>query len=396
MYLIGISELDFSTQNLQLINKGIEEIMTVEENIEGEVECEFINNSFEPYAENFIGINASHLIKSDSQDNENENEKKCLIDFCEAFPEMKEDVEIEKRNEIIKNQECYQEYNHNQKIEENNNPVPGTEKEKEKVTEKKIEKNIEKNNINKNYLNDANKMNKFHVFKVFNPSGQSKVHKEIRFEINSIVGKKPKKKERENDKFKIIDTNNKNENNKKAGKRKLKPDDIRKKIKARFLKSLRNQINEKLYHAQSEKVFDLLPQCFVSCITRKRNDISVLNMTFNELMTTDFFDKYKDTSTAIKSFLNKKREIDCPDKKKYNNNKNVIGYLEDNPEIAKKINFDIIQKMTYRELFDEYLKSKEFEEDILKLKNEEKEEQKYINNYIIKANNLMNYFSKSA
>ena len=69
MDLIGIPELDFSTQNLELIYKGIEEIMTMEENIEGEVECEFINNSFEPYAENFIGINASHLIKSDFQDN---------------------------------------------------------------------------------------------------------------------------------------------------------------------------------------------------------------------------------------------------------------------------------------------------------------------------------------
>ena len=366
--------------------------MTVEENIEGEVECEFINNSFEPYAENFIGINASHLIKSYCQ--ENENEKACLLDFCGAFPEMKEDVEIEKRNEIIKSQEYYQEYNHNQKIEENNSPVPETKKEKE--TEKKIEKNLEKNNINENYLKDANKMNKFHAFKVFNPSGQSKVHKEIRSEINSIVGKKPKKKECENDKFKIIDTNKKDERNKKSGKRKLKPDDIRKKIKSRFLKSLKTQINEKLYNAKSEKVFDFLPQCFICCITRKRNGNSVLNMTFNELMTTDFFEKYKDTSTDSQSFLNKKREIDCPDKKKYKNNMRVIGYLEDNEEIAKKINFDIIQKMTYRELYDEYLKSKEFEEDILKLKNEEKEEQKYINNYIINANNLMDYFSKSA
>ena len=392
MDLIGISEIDFSHQNLELINKGIEEIMTVEENIEGEVECEFINNSFEPYAENFIGINASHLIKSYCQ--ENENEKACLLDFCGAFPEMKEDVEIEKRNEIIKSQEYYQEYNHNQKIEENNSPVPETKKEKE--TEKKIEKNLENNNINENYLNHANKMDKFHAFKVFNPSGQSKVHKEIRSEINSIVGKKPKKKECENDKFKIIDTNKKDESNKKSGKRKLKPDDIRKKIKSRFLKSLKTQINEKLYNAKSEKVFDFLPQCFICCITRKRNGNSVLNMTFNELMTTDFFEKYKDTSTDNQSFLNKKREIDCPDKKKYKNNMRVIGYLEDNEEIAKKINFDIIQKMTYRELYDEYLKSKEFEEDILKLKNEEKEEQKYINNYIINANNLMDYFSKSA
>ena len=392
MDLIGISEIDFSHKDLELINKGREEIMTVEENIEGEVECEFINNSFEPYAENFIGINASHLIKSYCQ--ENENEKKCLLDFCGAFPEMKEDVEIEKRNEIIKSQEYYQEYNHNQKSEEKNNPVPETKKEKE--TEKKIEKNLEKNNINENYLKDANKMNKFHAFKVFNPSGQSKVHKEIRSEINSIVGKKPKKKECENDKFKIIDTNKKDERNKKSGKRKLKPDDIRKKIKSRFLKSLKTQINEKLYNAKSEKVFDFLPQCFICCITRKRNGNSVLNMTFNELMTTDFFEKYKDTSTDSQSFLNKKREIDCPDKKKYKNNMRVIGYLEDNEEIAKKINFDIIQKMTYRELYDEYLKSKEFEEDILKLKNEEKEEQKYINNYIINANNLMDYFSKSA
>ena len=41
------------------------------------------------------------------------------------------------------------------------------------------------------------------------------------------------------------------------------------------------------------------------------------------------------------------------------------------------------------------LKSKEFEDDILKLKKEDEESQEYINEYIIKAINYIKYFSKS-
>ena len=46
-------------------------------------------------------------------------------------------------------------------------------------------------------------------------------------------------------------------------KRKHKPDDIRKKIKARFLKALIYRMNEELKYANSEKYFDFLPQYFI-------------------------------------------------------------------------------------------------------------------------------------
>jgi hypothetical protein len=48
--------------------------------------------------------------------------------------------------------------------------------------------------------------------------------------------------------------------------------------------------------------------------------------------------------------------------------------------------------MKYSELFNEYFISKEFEEEIYKLK-QEKENDKYIKNYIIKSKNFINFFS---
>ena len=49
--------------------------------------------------------------------------------------------------------------------------------------------------------------------------------------------------------------------------------------------------------------------------------------------------------------------------------------------------------MTFSDLYNEYLKSKEFQEDILKSKKEEKESEEYINDYIVKANDYIKYFS---
>ena len=61
--------------------------------------------------------------------------------------------------------------------------------------------------------------------------------------------------------------------------------------------------------------------------------------------------------------------------------------MEKNENIKKKINFDYIKGMTFGELFKEYLESREFEKDILKLK--QKETPEYIKNYIIKAYNFI-------
>ena len=134
---------------------------------------------------------------------------------------------------------------------------------------------------------------------------------------------------------------------------------------------------------------------FICEITKKKNK-SILNMTLKEIISTDFFEKYKKINdgdnTLNNSMLNKKRK--CPDKVKYENNKEVMEYLKNNEEIKKSFNFDIIGDMTFSELFYEYLESKEFEKDILALKIEEgKENFEYIKEYIIKAYDFIKDFS---
>ena len=54
-------------------------------------------------------------------------------------------------------------------------------------------------------------------------------------------------------------------------KRKYKSDDIRKKIKVRFHKVLKNKINESLKNAGSTELFSFLPQFFISNISKKFN-----------------------------------------------------------------------------------------------------------------------------
>ena len=248
---------------------------------------------------------------------------------------------------------------HNQREEKFNNQIELNEEEEE------------------NYQIKENKKIVFNVFNLFNPPGETIELKKIRKEINEII------------------ISGKKEEIKKDRKRKLKPDDVRKKIKARFLKSLKNRINEKLINAKSEEIFDFLPQCFICNITKKENDKNILNMTFKELFSTDFFEKYKNKIKIDKKLLNNKRKFICPDKKKYLNNIKVIKYLDKNSETSKKSNYDIVKNMSFSDLFKEYIKSKEFEVDILKLKKEGNEDQDYINNYIIKANDFIDFFSKS-
>ena len=90
---------------------------------------------------------------------------------------------------------------------------------------------------------------------------------------------------------------------------------------------------------------------------------------------------------------------------KYKKNKEVLEYLKKNSEICKKSKFDIIGNMTFEELYKEYLESKEFEDEISNLKeslryNKEKnifesENSDYIKEYIIKAYDFINFFTKS-
>ena len=171
-------------------------------------------------------------------------------------------------------------------------------------------------------------------------------------------------------------------NNRLKHKRKYKPDDIRKKIKARFHKSIKNIINENLRKAGSKYLFSFLPQIFISSIAREKNH-KILNLTYRELLQKDFVSDIDE-----KKYKNKNVDLS-----KYKNNLRVLDYLDKNPEICKISGFDIISKMKYSDLLDEYFKSDEFEKAIYKLK-EENEEEDYINEYKIKAKGYVKFFSE--
>lgn len=166
----------------------------------------------------------------------------------------------------------------------------------------------------------------------------------------------------------------------KRKKRKYKPDDIRKKIKARFHKCLKNAINENLKNAGAQKLFDFLPQSFICNISKEKNK-SVLHLTYKQLLEKDFI---KDLDQKYS-----KRKVD---EAKYRNNLEVLEYLEENPEISKKSGFDALSNLSYAEILNEYFNSKEFEKSILKLK-EKKEDDEYIQEYYHKAKTYVKFFS---
>lgn len=182
-----------------------------------------------------------------------------------------------------------------------------------------------------------------------------------------------------NSKFKTIDyyIDDKGKKKKQKKKRKFKPDDIRKKIKARFHKVIKNIINAKLKKVNSKKLFDFFPQCFITNITIKLNNNS-LNKTYEELIEKNYISNIK---------IQKDSDID-----KYTKNNDVLKYLKDNPEISKNSEFDKIKNMKYIDMLKAYFSSMEFEESIIELYNK-KEKIDYIEEYINKALTYVNFFS---
>lgn len=157
--------------------------------------------------------------------------------------------------------------------------------------------------------------------------------------------------------------------------RKEKADLIRKKIKAKFLKNLRQQANKKLNLGGSLKKFNFLQQIFISNITKEVNG-GVLDLTFKELYSLNFC----------------KYEIDGePNLQKFNDNVSVIKYLEERPEISKKSNYEIFKDLKYYQIYEEYLRSKEFENEIIQLMKNFNYE--YIRRYIKLAFGLNDFFN---
>ena len=78
-------------------------------------------------------------------------------------------------------------------------------------------------------------------------------------------------------------------------KRKDIPDIIRKKLKSRFHKTIKRIINNNLKIADSEKLFDFLPQCFLINLTKRLNS-KFFELTYKELLSTDFILELNKTS----------------------------------------------------------------------------------------------------
>ena len=237
------------------------------------------------------------------------------------------------------------------------------------------------------------KPNPFQVYKstefnIFHPGGKVELYKKIKEEIQDIekicqpkpnlickfkVKKKSKIPRKKRKREKVL--------------RKCKPDNIRKKIKSRFFKAVKNRINQILRNAKSKELFELLPQCFIINITKKKNQ-PIMKMSFKNVLTYNFIAEELKEEKKESGFIEKKRIVDI---KKYNKNLEVMKYLNENEDIVKKSKFDIIGNMTVTQMFNEYLKSDEFEKEVLKLE-EEGDSYNYIKDYIVKAFGFINYF----
>ena len=261
---------------------------------------------------------------------------------------------------------------------------------KDKINRKKDKKSnssLNKKEKQKKISNNCPSLlgKKRNIFRVVNPSeyaifnfgGYSHYSRQIIDEIYNIYGKE-KNGNNKNSVFKNSEiTKQRIHKKKKLQKRKQNSDNIRKKIKARFLKSLKNTINRKLKMAGSTEFFNFLPQIFISNVSKEKNK-HILDLTFKEIFSKKFIEDDKCNES---------------DMKKYYHNLSVLEYLENNNEISEKSNFNIIKNMKYYQIFEEYLKSNEFEMEINNLKLN-KENDKYIRNYIIKAINFIEFFYK--
>ena len=161
--------------------------------------------------------------------------------------------------------------------------------------------------------------------------------------------------------------------------RKYEPDDIRKKIKGKFHKTLKLILNRNLKAAGSQKFFKYLPQSFVGNISQKFN-LKYLDYTFKELFLTDF------------SLSHDESRYKKADYKNYLTNKNTIKYLEENNLISINSGFDLIKDMKYKDIFRSYFSSKHFEDSVKELETKN-EDSYYIQEYIRLSRNYLEYFS---
>jgi len=173
-------------------------------------------------------------------------------------------------------------------------------------------------------------------------------------------------------------TNARGKKKKEKKKRKYKPDDIRKKIKSRFHKAIKNVINERIKKAGAKELFDCFPQKFITNITIDLNN-EAIQLTYKQLIEKPYYEENSD-------------EKKCPDIEKYKKNQKILKDLN-NSEISKKSGFEKIQNMKYSDILRAYFISKEFEDSLIDLKKRNDERIDYIENYINLSLNYVDFFT---
>ena len=152
--------------------------------------------------------------------------------------------------------------------------------------------------------------------------------------------------------------------------RKENKDNIRKKIKRAFFNNvLCEKLKNKLRIIGSNQYFTKFPQFFASDVDRNRNKI-ILDMTLQEI------------------FENSELYI-------YEDKNGYVNYLHNKKTVKKIKNNDIFKKIlnkTFRELYEEFLDSDEFNIDEINRLKKSKMENDYIRRYKDIAKDLINFF----
>ena len=166
--------------------------------------------------------------------------------------------------------------------------------------------------------------------------------------------------------------------------RRLRHDNMQKRIKVNFFHYLKDKMNEQLQRDPESKKLNLefknLPQIFVKNTTKEHNRI-FLNQTFRDFIIDDSFqeDEEDDEHKSI-------------DRINYENNYKILIYLENKYLDNTELNITLHKKI--KEIYKEYLLSEKFGDSIVNLKNEGKDEQ-YIDIYITAANDFINFYCPS-
>ena len=139
--------------------------------------------------------------------------------------------------------------------------------------------------------------------------------------------------------------------------------------------------------AGAKYFFESFPQIFITDITIRTN-FEVMELTYEQLFAFTYNQEINDDkSDKRKDYINKRKATAI---KKYRRNVEVLEYLGSNEKISKESGWEVIKNMKYKDLFQAYINSQEFQESVEELS--KKETINYISSYNYFASNYISFF----